>query len=269
MDWSSRMDSPNLPNYGKPPVVEVVSGVMFDPIPGFKLPLVGKFWSEALLDFPVVDEQPPLAPVMEILGRGPGVMFIAEPAPVPRVWFTSRNKDQVIQVQRDRFLCNWRKVSPDHEYPRFRKVFEFFETKLASFEQFIRTDCNASPIPRQYELSYVNHLDSTPDGPIVLGDIGRLLPDLSWRKQGSRWLPDPEDLDLSLAFLLPKSAGRLRVRLQTGLRVPDQSSIMALEITARGLLEDRTKWFELAHEWIVKAFEDLVSPDMNAAWRKQ
>jgi uncharacterized protein (TIGR04255 family) len=263
------METPKLPTYGKPPIIEVVSGVMFDPLPTFRLPLVGKFWIEQLSDFQSVEEQPPLAPTVELLGRDRGLMFVAEPFPMPRVWFANARRDQVIQVQRDRFLCNWRKVAPSHEYPRFTQVIEFFYAKLGAYEQFLAEQCKQPPVSRQYELTYVNHIDVVASGAEPLEEIGKLLPDFSWRGNGSRWLPAPEDFDVGLAFLLPDNAGRLRVRLNTGRRMYDQKSVIVLEITARGHLDDREKWFALAHVWIVKAFEDLVSASMDGVWEKR
>jgi uncharacterized protein (TIGR04255 family) len=264
------MTTPNLPTYGEPPVVEVVSGVMFDPIPGFKVPLIGKFWSSALPDFPKVEEQPPLAPTIEILGRGPGLMFVSDAMPaMPRTWFVNGQGDQIVQLQRDRFLCNWRKTSPSHAYPRYGQVIDFFEKKLSAFQDFIDQECGVALVPRQYELTYVNHLERGPDGVFSLGALGRLLPDLSWRNLEDRWLPTPEDIGATLAFPLPQNAGRLRVRIQSGMHVPANNPVLALEITARGYLEDRPKWFNLAHIWIVKAFEDLTSQEMNTVWSKQ
>ena len=260
----------SLPTYKKPPVVEVVCGVTFDPIPDFTVPLVGKFWMEVLGGFKVAGERPPLANQIEVLDRGAGVTLFGDLfLPMPRVWLENPTGNQIVQIQRDRFLCNWRKTEAAHEYPRFGMVNGFFKEKLAEFEAFVGRTCGQKVVPRQFELTYVNHLASTPEGSNNAGNIGTLLPDFSWRKNASRFLPEPEDADLNLAFLLPDKAGRLRAKVQTAQLVKGRAQIVLLDLTARGFSPDREKWFELAHTWIVKGFEDLTSSTMNAAWEKQ
>jgi uncharacterized protein (TIGR04255 family) len=264
------VSTPTLPTYETPPVVEVVCGVTFDPVPGFTVPLVGKLWRDHLPDFKVEGEQPPLAPQFEVLERG-GVTFSFDPnLPMPRVWFVNDRSNQLIQIQRDRFLCNWRKTETDHEYPRFAKVSGFFKQQIAVFESFIRENCDRELVPRQYELTYLNHLAAETRASARAGNIGRLLPDFAWRNASAgRWLPDPEDVDLNLAFLLPNEAGRLRVKVQTAQLARERTRVILLDLTARGFSGNRDEWFDVAHTWIVKGFEDLASPAAENIWGKR
>jgi uncharacterized protein (TIGR04255 family) len=249
-------------------VVEVVCGVTFDPVPGFTVPLVGKLWTDHLPEFKVECEQPPLARQFELLGHGPGVtLSVDHNLPMPRVWFVNGMGNQLVQVQRDRFLWNWRKTEVAHEYPHFVKVNGFFKEQIVVFESFIEKQCGRELVPRQYELTYVNHITGKSG---QAGEVGNLLPDFSWRESGTeRWLPDPEDVDLNLAFLLPGHAGRLRVKVQTAQQARDRSPVILLDLTARGFIDNRDDWFDLAHTWIVKGFEDLVAPAMNSVWGKR
>jgi len=170
-----------LPEYESPPVIEVVCGVMFAPIPAFTLPHLGRFWSRLPSEFTETAEVDPLAPAIEILGDQPApFMLDVSVLRVPRVWFINQAGDQVVQVQRDRFLCNWRRVAPEHAYPRFDWVKGRFEERLGAFQEFVQASFATSPAIRQYELTYINHIPAT-EAWGTLGAIGDVLPDIAWR----------------------------------------------------------------------------------------
>lgn len=263
------MPTQGLPSYAAPPVVEVVCGVTFDAVPGFDVPLVGRFWADKLPSFVAGGDQVPLAPELEVLGRGPGVVYMGSAFPMPRSWLISPEGNKVVQIQRDRLLCNWRKTEERHEYPRFDAVSGFFRDTLRDFETFVEMNCKQRIVPRQFELTYVNHLAVSKEKATQVGDIGGTLPDVAWRRTAGRWLPEPEDAEFNFLFLLPDDAGRLRVKVQTAQLLKDRASVVVLDLTARGFGADRDAWFELAHTWIVKGFEDMVSPEMNPTWGKK
>ena len=45
------MNNKRLPDYGKPPLAEVVMGVKFQPLLGIKVPHYGLFWGEVKKEF--------------------------------------------------------------------------------------------------------------------------------------------------------------------------------------------------------------------------
>lgn len=255
-----------LPAFENPPVVEVVCGVAFPPIPGFTVAHIGRWWDELGSEFRQVTEVPPLAVVIE--GVGPQAQEIFTDAmPTPRVWFTADGGDRLVQLQRDRLLSNWRKTGADHVYPRYERVSADFFDLLSRFERLCQDGPGSKPDLKQYELSYINHLvqgecwDS-------LADLGLVFPDLNWRSD-ERFLPSPEGLDARFAFPLPDNAGRLHIRLQAARRRDDNQTILVLDLTARGFLPDTRKWFDLAHEWIVQGFADFTHRTLQEKiWRR-
>jgi uncharacterized protein (TIGR04255 family) len=52
--------SGSLPSFGKPPVIEVVCGVQFEPVEGLLAPHLGSFWDQIRSEFPRCREVPPL-----------------------------------------------------------------------------------------------------------------------------------------------------------------------------------------------------------------
>ena len=110
-------------------------------------------------DYPSCQEVAPLAPVIEQFEeeRKIGLDFQEVP-PLPRIWFIHKSDNGIIQVQRDRFLHNWRKVQPEDEYPRYPKVIEMFKSMLSQFESFLHENKFEKLVPLQYEMTYINHI---------------------------------------------------------------------------------------------------------------
>jgi uncharacterized protein (TIGR04255 family) len=268
-DESMSTDDDALPEYEQPPVVEVVCGVAFSPVAGFAIPHIGLFWQQLGSDFPGCQEVDPLATVIERDTEPNRVeLNFTGPLPVPRVWFLHRNGDQIVQLQRDRFLCNWRKTEPDHVYPRYAWVAKQFRERLALFDAFVTDRFPGRLDLKQYELTYINHIPANSVWQ-DLADLGRVLPDFSWRSSQDRFLPTPERVDAHTTFALPASAGRLHVRLHNSERVLDGVPVLVLELTARGFGPDRDAWFELAHNWIVRGFSDLTESSIQSnVWRR-
>jgi uncharacterized protein (TIGR04255 family) len=128
--------SQSLPEYGNPPVDEVVCGVLFEPIIGFLLPHFGLLWEKFRQEYPRCQEVAPLMPVVESPEQLPPQEIVVSEIPLPRVWFL-HDDGRIIQVQRDRFLHNWRKLQPANEYPRYRKVFHMFQDHFSTFQNFL------------------------------------------------------------------------------------------------------------------------------------
>ena len=75
-----------------------------------------------------------------------------------RVHFINREKTQLLQVQRDRFLHNWRKVGDGDSYPRFERMIETFESGLRKFIAMIDREGLGPIVPNQCEVSYFNQI---------------------------------------------------------------------------------------------------------------
>ena len=266
----------SLPSYENPPIIEVVCGVQFETIYDLHAPLTGKFWAEIETDFPTVQMQPTLEPVRENLsGEGsPQTMTLAFSTlpPLPRIWFISADETELVQLQSDRFLFNWRKQDVAPVYPRFEAVFSRFMKTFEIFGVFLDKNEIIRPKINQFELTYINGIDREEvNGQIK--SIHSILPDLAWRESGSRLLREPEHVALNSSFLLPDSLGRLHLAAGSALNVKTGLPALRLELTARGIdatgdssIED---WFAVAHEWIVKAFADVTDEGLQTGpWNK-
>ena len=113
----------NLPDYESPPVIEVVCGILFKSIDKLLAPYFGLLWEKYKPEYPICREVSPLTSVIERFDEPPRVdLQLADVPPLPRIWFVHKNDNGIIQIQRDRFLHNWKKVRPQDEYPRYPQV---------------------------------------------------------------------------------------------------------------------------------------------------
>lgn len=263
--------SHSLPEYKKPPVDEVVCGILFEPLKQFLVPHFGLLWEKFKLEYPRCRHVDPLMPVVES-ATGPRPDEVISEVPLPRIWFI-HDDGRIIQVQRDRFLHNWRKLKPTDEYPRYRTVFKIFQTHFSTFQQFLSEYQLGEIIPKQYEMTYVNNIPQG-EGWETIEATENVFPDFSWRSTKDRFLPNPAAINWQTSFTLPNNAGRLHMNIQSAVRIADKRRLFRLEITARGIGDDTSlgsmhAWFELAHEWIVRGFADYTSmPIQKNVWER-
>jgi uncharacterized protein (TIGR04255 family) len=265
----------DLPNYEIPPVIEVVCGVLFKSIDALLAPHLGLLWERYKSEYPICREVAPLAPVIERFEKAPAMdLQFAEMPPLPRIWFVHANNNGIIQIQRDRFLHNWKKVRPEDEYPRYPKVIEMFKDRLSQFESFLKENDLGIIEPRQYEMSYINHIPQG-DGWTTLNEIRNVFPDFSLRVSEHRFLPEPEGINWRTNFVLPDQAGRLHVNIQHGKHRETRKPVLVLDLTVRGMGKDKSPegmwtWFDLARKWIVRGFTDLTGEEVQKQiWRRE
>jgi uncharacterized protein (TIGR04255 family) len=254
-----------FPDYERPPVIEVVCGIQFEPIPNFHATTFGLFWQTIRDEYIQAQEMPPLPKVIE---QFPPVANISQPRleilgtpPLPRIFFVNKIPSWLIQLQRDRFLHNWRKEKDQDVYPRYPVVLDKFWKAWEKFSKFCEDENLGEPSVNQLEITYINHIP-VDQGWKTLGDLGKVFPDVSWRCE-ERFLPFPESIGLRLSFILPESQGRLHVSLKHAIRVADSQPVLLCELTARGMSASKNSsairaWFDLGREWIVRGFADLI-----------
>lgn len=263
-----------LPSYGQPPVTEVACSVLFPSLEGLLSPHIGLLWQRFQPEYPFCDDVVPIAPRVEIFDdqNVEPQLKLSNVPPLPRVWFINQDGTRIIQVQRDRFIHNWRKVGADSEYPRYDSLVKSFQDYLAYFDDFLIEAELGRVQPLQYELTYVNQI---PQGEawVTLEDIGKVFPDISWKASSSRFLAHPQSISWSTIFELPNAVGRLHASVKSA--VLNEKVTLLFELTVRGIgsytsREILQNWFDTAHEWIVCAFADLTDKETQTKiWKRR
>jgi uncharacterized protein (TIGR04255 family) len=267
----------DLPEYENSPVTEVVCGVLFKPVQNFYLPHFGLLWKVIEKQYPTCQEVAPLLPIIERYGAYEDYEQQLQVAfgdiPTPRIWFLDAKGTEILQLQRDRLLYNWKKNKPTDAYPRYHVVIGKFKEQMALFEKFLKQHGLGALEPLQYEMTYVNHI-AKGEGWNDLTELGSVFRGHQWQGQKGDFLPAIEHVNLKSAFVLPEREGRLHISIRDGKRQDDGRSVLLFELTVRGFPAERSsdamwQWFDTAHEWIVKGFTDLTGADIQKkVWRR-
>ncbi len=258
-----------LPKFRKPPVVEVALSVQFERLPTtIQLALS---WEKFRDRFPSIQEHPELESTVERFGviAPPTIQFSVNPISAPRLWFVNTDNSELIQVQRDRFIRNWRKTNDGSDYPSYEKLRVAFEDDWKVFEQFI-SDNGCQLHPNQCELTYVNIIED-----VDLGQMDQIFKFLEPAKTSV--LENPEDLNFNVRYRMNNGdgqpVGRLHVSAHSAVRVPDNKPGIRFTLTARGAPAERNlagaqQFLDHAHEAIVKSFAELTMDSMHKTWER-
>lgn len=244
--------------YENPPIDEIVCGIRFDPIRHLQSGHFGILWQKFRPDFPRTEDQNLVGPVSQEDLGGPDKM------PLPRIWFIHSNENELIQVQRNRFLHNWRKRRPDDEYPGYKRVAENFEEYLSRFQEFLAEENLGNLEAKEYELTYI---DLIPQGQgwEKLSDLEKAFPNLlSLTKQGML-SADVRVINWQTILGLPNDIGQLGIAIRSANKVSDNQQIIHIEFRA---LSNRPyqpmhAWFETAHNTITELFSNLVNDEIQ------
>lgn len=261
----------NLPYYELPPVVETVIGVSFSPINDWEIPHFGLFWTRVREEFPEVSVHPPLESPEEQFPLAPmrlGLQFRSKPD--ARCWFINQDSQTLLQVQRDRFILNWRKGDATRPYPRYTETIRpAFVRQWQRFVEFVSEEFQDTEFSiKQCELTYINH--------IPLNEGWKNPSELfsGWSGVTSEsFLPEPETIAINVSYQMPDKQGRLRIVTRNAV-TEEGVEIVQMELTCRGkpqgdTFEAGVKWMDLGHEWIVRGFTDFTTERMHKVWNRR
>ncbi len=275
------MMSRSLPDFDNPPLTEVALSVQFEPLEQLRTPQIGLLWAEFRSRFPVTEEHAPLDPVVERFGvprtAGPEVRLqMLESPPLPRVWFVNPTGTELVQVQKDRFIHNWRKSDKDDKYPRYEPIRDTFRSELETFRAILTREQFGDLSINQCEVTYVNHIVAG-DGWKAHGELGNVLTVFSAAYSDSN-LAEPEDVRLGMRYVLRNEQneplGRLHVSVQSVFRRSDSQPMIALALTARvrpasDQLDDSIRCLDFGRDAIVRAFASITTPEMHKIWGRK
>jgi len=82
-----------------------------------------------------------------------------------RFWFINDVGTEILQIQPDRFVHNWRKVGEEAEYPRYERIRRTFLSEFLRLSRVIKSHLGRELMPNQCEITYVNYfgLEDAPD----------------------------------------------------------------------------------------------------------
>ncbi|HXY78636.1 MAG TPA: TIGR04255 family protein [Candidatus Acidoferrales bacterium] len=246
------MSARTLPDYTNPPAVETVLGVRFSPIEGWTLLHYGLLSSKVKGEYPKSELRPPIGEVT--------IQISAESnfANVPvRCWFINADDTQLIQVQNNCFIRNWRKTEKTPNYLHYDVIRPLFERDWTEFLQFLLEQHLAPPSVWQCEVTYINQFVRGRDWQ-DFNDLGGLYP--AWNGMRPEGLfSRAEMVSFAVSYSLPDGRGSLQLVSQPGIRRSDGKEIIQLTITALGKPSssqtlDLLEWLDLGRSAVVRGF---------------
>jgi len=269
------MEKTDLPSFERPPVVETVLGVMFDPIPRLTNAHLGLFWCElGPEEWPKVRDAASLDPEYEEFGPGFSWGSFAKLTltrdPACRIQFIDQAEDRLIQVQNSRFHYNWL-FRTGEPYPRYKKIRPEFDRHWTRFLKFLESRKLPKPTLRQWEVTYVNHF---PKGTVWNRpeDWSKLFTGLpgAWSSSSLNM----ESFGGEWRFEIPPQRGRVHVKIGHGKRdQPESTELIRVDLTARGPIAADGKdhdalgdGLDIGRESIVRLFADITSEEAHRYW---
>ena len=251
-----------------PPIDEVVVGVHFAPIEKLQ-PVMFQLWHEVKDHYPEFQEQPPVVQTAQSFGPP------APPQPVilrmdyQRLWFLTADGTRLLQVQRDFFASNWRKVKGDEIYSGFEQgPLSDFQRGWERFLALLKQSNLGPPSIVHCEVTYINMLPQGDDWR-DFSDLAKIIAPWSGKFTDDK-LPVPEQVAITAAFLMTERKGRLSVAVNPVIRGRDKKYALQIALTARCApddLSDVGQTVSLCHGWTERGFGGLVDPAVFQKWR--
>jgi uncharacterized protein (TIGR04255 family) len=194
---------------------------------------------------------------------------------MPRYWFEKAETPDLLQVQQDRLLRNWRQAADGSRvYPRYEAVRDAFTQNVVEFQEWLQSEGLGVIVPNQCEVTYMNVI-RLPDGSDPHTQLHRISNIWSERLT----LPGSQRLERSNVQLVSifehegKPAGRTYTTFQSALTVLNSEPVVKLEITVRGkppgeTMSEAFGFLDLARAEVVNTFASITTREMHEFWRR-
>src|SRR6266536_5879861 len=269
-----------LPDFRRPPIDELVLSIQFGSLTKFRSGHIGVLWNEFRREYPKMTEQMPLLPAFETFGVPPqapvsGIQIENLLAsPMSRFWFEEANGYELIQIQQDRVIHNWRKRDEQQRYPRYETIRDRFRIEVERFTKFVSDENLGEVKPNQCEVSYINVID-LPDGENPHQYLERITP-LWAGNYSEEFLLECENVSFQTRYVLredDKPFGRVYVTFASVFRVQDSRPVIRLEITARGRpknasIDEAFRVLDDERKIVVRTFAAVTTPAMHELWER-
>jgi uncharacterized protein (TIGR04255 family) len=275
------MNPGELPVFQKPPIVELILSLQFEPVPGFFNCHLGAFWQflGGQSQWVAGSDALPIAPEFERFGEerqwlsSPFGLSLSQAAPAVRLQMKNLRGDRMIQAQNGRLTYNWL-GDAGGEYARYRTIRSEFDSIVKQFQTFLGNEGLEPFIVNQWEVTYINQLP--------LGTVWSRPED--WRNIFTFTAVPPPNIDQlklesfggSWSYEIAPRRGRLIIQIQHAKAAGDQREILVFNLTARGpvLQTDASapsydEGLELGHQAIVATFAKLASSETRAYWKQE
>jgi uncharacterized protein (TIGR04255 family) len=257
--------------FKNPPIHELTIALFHLPIVEMKSQHVGIYWDIIREKYPLCEQQPPISLVnfsdaqfqpTALFQEVPGEVF-----PLPRFWFSSRLHPTLIQVQRNAFIFNWRRLPGSGEYPHYETVVEDFWHELAAYKTFIKESVGGKiDVIHRCELTYVNLIipNEMFANPAQLMNVLPLTASLYDVQTDNRQLTG---LNSTVTYRVNPTL-HIDLAIRLGQRFDTKELAAMLELKAHGVpsdlsLDQARDWYDSAHQATYDLFLDATDKQIQ------
>jgi len=254
--------SHRIVDFERPPVAETALGVVFAPISKLSVLHLGLFWSQVRKLYPRTQVKTSTGPAEIRFGFTDEIDF-----PI-RALLIDESGNQLVQVQRNAFIRNWRQTEQTVEYEHYENVRPLFERDWSLFTGFLKSEELGDPEVIQCEVTYINHLVRGREWE-NFEDVSRVFRVWSGGHVGS--LRASQMVSFTTAYDLPDRSGQLRVMVHPGIRKTDSKEIIQFVLTATfkpkgSSPSEILQSLDAGHVAVVTSFKDFTTPEMHEQW---
>lgn len=251
-------------DYEKPPVVETGFRFTFPPIKGWNMFHLGLFWARLRERYPFAEARLPMGSVEfdELDFRlGPEIHLEALPL---RSFLLDKARNQLLQVQPNVFVRNWKAIEAEHKYCHYSDLKPMFQEDWAAYRQFLKDESLPEPNVFQCDVTYINHFVKGREWE-TLEDIGALFPRMKFEFKGA--------LVTSFSVAATVADNQVRMDAAPALR-PDGTPIIQLTLNVSGKpasTSEADSWAKLddCHKLLVETFAEITSEALQSnVWKR-
>jgi uncharacterized protein (TIGR04255 family) len=252
------------PDFENPPVVETSAGFHFAPIQGWTILHYGLLWDKVVGRYQKHEFNPPVMGLGEIT-VDPAKGFANLPV---RVSFVDSSNTNLVQVQNNFILHNWRRSDPLSLYQHYTVTRNSLLADWKDFRDFLSEHSLKFTQVLRCEISYFNHLVRGEDWHDY-AELSKLFPSWKGARAGGK-LSTPQMIGITASYSRPH--GTLQIASQPALR-RDGKEIIQLTVTATGAPseQDDNSLFgclDACHQAAVGGFAEFTSEELHARWRR-
>jgi uncharacterized protein (TIGR04255 family) len=254
-----------LPRFNKPPVVEVAIGVEFLPIPSLTVvPLVElrPVWNDI---YPHIEGQPAIRSIP--LGGPAFSSFnfeVGKGLPPIRIWLLNESRSELLQIQNDRLVLNWR-ANYGSLYPHYQELEPRFLENWHRFQKAIDEQALGELRPITATVTYVNRFPLY-DGETLFDALSIFDPDAPLKNA-------QPSVQLSVALIASDGTTQIGEQKISAARSQDEAKEVQLRsITRAGFLPADDYPIEMAlrraHATAVTSFANVTTAKMHERWER-
>jgi len=191
------------------------------------------------------------------------------------MWLTNKSGTELLQIQNDRFIHNWRKTGEGTTYPRYERLREEFIAEFERFSSAIKQIGLSVPRANQCEVTYINQI-AAGTGWSQHSDVAEITNLISPCVDVPTYLTH-EGTNITARYLIhdeessTKVVGRLHLEMVPAFAAPKGTPIFVLNLTARGepvgVGDDGVlAFFDMGRKAIVQTFRAITTQNMHAIW---